>query len=269
MNPMTDVPSFAGRNVLVTGAANGIGAACAKQAAQAGACVVVTDIDLDGAEECVADIRAAGGEAIALEVDVADDAAVRVAVADAVGEVGSLDVLIHAAGGTAGVRPHPLLELGTEDFQRIVHFNLVGTFAVTQAVARQMVASDPPRKERSIVVIGSLQGVVGSPHLAPYGASKAGIIHLVRTAALELAPYGIRVNAVSPTITDTPSVRAMVDDERRAASEASIPLGRIGTGKDVASVALMLASSAGSFVTGQNVIVDGGLSLTTARPVRR
>jgi NAD(P)-dependent dehydrogenase (short-subunit alcohol dehydrogenase family) len=265
MNRQLDL---SGRVVLVTGAAQGIGAACARSAALAGARVAVADIDVDGARRCADALAAAGCEALAVHVDVSAAASVDAAIERIVAEFGALHAAIHAAGGTDGVAPTALLETTVEGFERVVRLNLLGTFLVCRAVAGHMVAAEPGPSDRSIVLVGSLQGVVGSPHLAPYGASKAGIIHLARTAALELAPYGIRVNVVSPTITDTPSVLAMVDDERRAASEAAIPLRRIGTGDDVAAAALLLLSTQGSFITGQNIVVDGGLSLTTARAVR-
>jgi 3-oxoacyl-[acyl-carrier protein] reductase len=127
---------------------------------------------------------------------------------------------------------------------------------------------DEPEPSAAIVVVSSVQGIVGSPHLVAYGAAKAGLIHLVRTLALELAPDRIRVNAIAPSIIETPSVAALVDPERRRASEASIPLGRIGRVEDVAGLAVTLASPLGAYVTGQTLVVDGGLSLTTARPTR-
>lgn len=251
-------------SALVTGGAQGIGAACAAALAADGHAVAVTDVDGDAAARVAAEL---GGGGIGFAADVTDPDAMAAAVARTEAELGPLTTLVHSAGGLGRAATGPLVDLALDDFDAVVDLNLRGTFLTCQAAARAMLAHANDG-DRSIVVIASLQGLVASPHLVSYATAKAGVTHLVRTLALELAPAGIRVNAVAPSITDTPSVRARVSEERRRASEAAIPLGRIGRAEDVAGLAAVLASPVSSFVTGQTWVVDGGLSLTTARPTR-
>ena len=195
----------------------------------------MADIDVDGAGRCADEPTAAGGEALAVHVDVSDAASVEAVIATIDGEFGVLHAAIHAAGGTGGVAPAALLETTVEGFERVVRLNLVGSFLVCRAVARHMVAVDSGSSDRSIVLVGSLQGVVGSPHLAPIRREQSRHHPLARTAALELAPVR------------HPGQRGLAHDHRhavgagdgrrrrRAASAAAIPLRRIGTGDDVAA----------------------------------
>lgn len=259
---------LAGRVALVTGGAQGIGRACAHALAGAGAAVAVADVAAAGAASVAEELRAAGARALELGVDVRDEAAMADAVARAGETLGPLDVLVHNAGGVGGAPAVPVTDMATADLEAVLGLNVVGTFVTCRAVARAMLAVPQPGHDRALVLVGSLQGLLGSPHLAGYGAAKAGVTHLATTLALELAPAGVRVNVVAPSMTATPAVEAKVTPERRRATEAAVPLGRIGRPGDVAAAALWLASPAAGFVTGQTIVVDGGLSLTTARPGR-
>jgi NAD(P)-dependent dehydrogenase (short-subunit alcohol dehydrogenase family) len=263
------------RVAVVTGGASGIGAACAEALAAAGASVAVIDVDGRGADMTAARLRATHGvTAVSRRADVTHPALVDAALAAVVDELGPVDVAIHSAGGLAGSPSNDIFATDLDDFDAVVRLNLRGTFVVCRAVAGAMRTASTTSARTSgepagaIVVITSVQGILGSPHLAAYGAAKAGMNQLVRTLALELAPDGIRVNAIAPSIVDTPSVAALVTPERRRASEESIPLGRIGRPEDVAGLAVTLVSPLGAYVTGQTLVVDGGLSLTTARPTR-
>lgn len=246
---------------VVTGGGQGLGRAICEALASVGARVAVLDIDGELAEDVAASLP---GETLALALDVRQKAEIDDAVADVVRHLGPVRVWVNNVGGMASVSPGPSLDVGQADFERVVELNLTGTFLACQAAIATMRASGGG----SIVNVCSLQGVQAAPQLAAYGAAKAGVAHLTKTLALEHARDGIRINAVAPSFVETPASASMVSPERRAQSLQAIPLGFISTPPDIAGTVLAFASDLTRFVTGQVLVADGGLSLTTARPYR-
>ena len=242
-----------GKIALVAGAGGGIGGAGALGLAREGAAVVCADIDAAAAEAVAVKIRAGGGRAAALGLDVRDRPAVDAAVAAAVREFGRLDVLLDCAGiSHAG----SFLDLDHSEWGRVIAVNLTGMFHLGQATARQMVRQGDGG---SIINVTSQLAEVARPERAAYVASKGGGRSLTHAMALELAPHGIRVNAIAPGPTLTGLTRASyADPERRRATIAQIPLGRLGEPEDIAGAILFLASDASGWVTGSTVTVDGG-----------
>jgi glucose 1-dehydrogenase len=242
-----------GKVALVAGAGGGIGGAGAEGLAREGAAIVCADIDRDAAEATAARIRAAGGRATALGLDVHDRPAVDAAVALAGSGFGPLDVLLDCAGVS---QTAPFLDLDPAEWDRVIAVNLTGMFHLGQAAARQMVRQGTGG---SIINVTSQLAEVARPERAAYVASKGGGRSLTHAMALELAAYGIRVNAVAPGPTLTGLTRASyADPERRRATIAQIPLGRLGEPEDIVGAILYLASDESRWVTGSTVTVDGG-----------
>lgn len=242
-----------GKVALIAGAGGGIGGAGAEALGREGAAVVCADQNPAAAEASAERIRAAGGRATGLTLDVRDRAAVDKAIAAGVREFVKLDILVDCAGvsQTAG-----FLDLDPAEWDRIIAVNLTGMFHLGQAAARQMVRQG---QGGSIVNITSQLAEVARPERAAYVASKGGGRSLTHAMALELAPHGIRVNAIAPGPTLTGLTRASyADPERRRATIAQIPLGRLGEPEDVAGAILFLASDESRWVTGSTVTVDGG-----------
>jgi NAD(P)-dependent dehydrogenase (short-subunit alcohol dehydrogenase family) len=242
-----------GKVVLVAGAGGGIGGAGAEGLAREGAAVVCADIDAAAAETAAARIRSAGGRAMAIALDVRDRSAVDAAVAATVREYGRLDVLLDSAGVSGGAR---FLDFEHSEWERIIAVNLTGMFHLGQAAARQMVRQGG---EGSIINVTSQLAEVARPGSAAYIASKGGGRSLTQAMALDLAPHGIRVNAIAPGPTLTGLTRATyADPERRRATITQIPLGRMGDPQDLVGAILFLASDESRWVTGSTVTVDGG-----------
>ncbi|HEX7096239.1 MAG TPA: SDR family NAD(P)-dependent oxidoreductase, partial [Acidimicrobiales bacterium] len=257
----TDLFGLEGCVAVVTGGGQGLGRSICEMLATVGARVAVLDIDGELAEDVAASLP---GESLALQVDVRDKAELDDATADITRHLGPIRTWVNNVGGMAGVEPGPTLDVGRADFERIVELNLTGTFLSCQAA----VASMRLTGGGSIVNVCSLQGIQAAPQLAAYGAAKAGVAHLTRTLALEHARDGIRVNAVAPSFVETPASAALVSPERREQSVRAIPLGFTSSPSDIAVTVLAFASELTRFVTGQVLVADGGLSLTTARPHR-
>lgn len=253
------------RIAIVTGAARGIGRACAERLLLEGARVVVTDID-DAAG--VATAKALGSAAAYVHCDVGDKAQVDKMVGNVVDKHGAIDILINNAGITAS---GTILEISEADFDRVIRVNLKGAFLVGQAVARQMVKQvEAGRKAGAIVNMSSVNAVVTIATQVPYSASKGGINQLTRVMSLGLAEYGIRVNAIGPGSIMTEMLTTVnADPEARHRLLSRTPLGRIGEAAEVAAIAAFLASDDASYITGQTIYADGGrLPLNYTVPVR-
>ena len=244
-----------GRVALVTGAASGIGRATAELLAAMGARVLASDVDADAGAAVVAALREGGAEARFVAADVTDGGAVRAAVADAVEAFGRLDCAANCAGvggGHASTHEYP-----EDEWDRIVAVNLRGTWLAMCAEIEAMLAAGGG----AIVNVSSTLGLRGSPFGSPYSASKHGVLGLTRTAALEYAAHGIRVNAVCPGAIDTPMMDATFQrfPGFKEALTGFVPMGRMGGPDEVAGAIAWLSSDAASFVTGEALTVEGGL----------
>jgi len=241
-----------GKVVLAVGAGGGIGGAGAESLGREGAAVMCADVDAASAEATASRIRAAGGRAVAMPLDIRNRAAVDAAVAATVAAFGRLDILFESAG--IAHRSH-FLDLDAETWDRILAVNLTGMFHLGQAAARQMVKQGCG----SIINVTSQLAEVARPGRAAYVASKGGTRSLTHAMAVDLAAHNIRVNAIAPGPTLTGLTRASYPDEAaKRATEALIPLGRIGMPEDLVGAVLFLASDESRWVTGSTVTVDGG-----------
>jgi NAD(P)-dependent dehydrogenase (short-subunit alcohol dehydrogenase family) len=259
------VADWSGRVAFVTGGSQGIGRGCAEVLAEAGASVAICGLPDGHVAETVEAIRGAGGDAFGVEANVADRASVATAIDAAVRRFGRLDTLITSAGiqryGTVADTPEAT-------WDEVFAVNVKGVFFAAQAALPHLRASG----HGSIVVISSVQGHVNQPNVAAYAASKGALDALVRSMAIDEAPHGVRVNAVCPGSVDTPMLRASArkfSDGSEAGTQALVeewgrthPLGRVATPREVGEVVAFLAGPRASFVTGEDVRVDGGLLAT-------
>jgi len=258
---MSDTASHAGRRVLVTGGASGIGEAIARLFAARGASVGVADTNGEAAEATAAYIRDAGGSALPLTFDVADYDAVSAAVEDAARKMGApFDTVVNNAGISpkhAG-QASPVWEMDPAEWRRVVDVNLTGSFNTVRALSPSMVEA----RRGWIVSMSSVAGKTYTPIVAcHYPASKSALIGFTKHLSGELGPYGIRVNAIAPGRIATPLVRG-VSEEVNKEAVAMTSLGRLGEPEEVAEAALWLTSDGARFVTGQTIDVAGGYLLT-------
>jgi NAD(P)-dependent dehydrogenase (short-subunit alcohol dehydrogenase family) len=253
-----------GKCAVVTGAASGIGRASAILFAREGASVVAVDRAPE-VEETVASIRSAGGKAVALTKDASSETAVAEIMETAVRELGGVDVCYANAGISGGAVP--FFETTVEQWTQILNVNLIGTFLAVKYAARLMVG----KGRGSIICTASVAGLRSGAGGIPYSASKAGVISLVQTVANQLYGTGVRINAICPGLIETGMTRPIFEMARARGSEQKIgqlnPLRRAGAPEEIATAALFLASDEASYVNGQALVVDGGLS--SSHPVVR
>ena len=244
-----------GRVAMVTGAASGIGSACALRFAQEGACIVGLDVAEPAAPRWSA-IEAAAPDASFGELDVRDEAAIEHAVSEATLRFGRIDVLVNAAGVSAG---GSVGELDAAEWDRVVDINLKGTFLVSKHVVRRM----QEQGSGSIVNLASIEGLEGITEQAAYNASKGGVVLLTRNMAIDYGVHGIRVNCLCPGYIETPMTSMLKEqglEEVRNRFIAMHMLQRPGQPEEVAAAALFLVSDDASFVTGHALVVDGGFT---------
>jgi glucose 1-dehydrogenase len=243
-----------GKVALVTGAGSGIGYAIAERFADEGAAVAIDFLGHgEDAQALARGLNAAGAQAVALEADVADAAAVKALVAQIIERFGRLDVLVNNAGIE---KSQPLLEIDEASWDRTLAVDLKGPFLCLQAAARRMKETGGG----SIVNISSIHEDFPFPSYAPYAAAKGGLRMLMRNAALVLAPLGIRVNNIAPGAIATPiNAATLADPAKVQRLKEIVPLQRMGKPEEVAEVALFLASDRSSYVTGSTYFVDGGI----------
>jgi 2-hydroxycyclohexanecarboxyl-CoA dehydrogenase len=254
------VSRFDGKVVIVTGGGGGIGSALCRGFAAEGAAVTVLDRAGDAASGVAASITDAGGTAVAVACDITERASVDAAVAEVVGGLGPIDVLVNNAGWDLFV---PFLDTAPDDWSRLIDVNLVGALHMHHAVLPAMVARGTGR----VVNVSSDAARVGSSGEAVYAACKAGLVAFSKTLAREHARHGITCNVVCPGPTDTALLATVTDaaanpDKLREAFRRAIPIGRLGEPDDLVGAVLFFASDAASFVTGQVLSVSGGLTMS-------
>lgn len=239
------------RTAIVTGAAQGIGLAIAKDLVDHGYAVALADLNGSLAEKMAAEIKACGHKAMGVATDVSRRESVRALVEATLREFKRIDVLVNNAG-IAG-RAVPILEVTDEDWEQMMAVDLKSVYLCCQAVMAHMLE----RQSGSIVNIASIAGKEGNPNMIPYSAAKAGVIGLTKALAKEVAPHGIRVNAVAPAVVET-GILATLTPEQVAYMKSRIPLGRFGKPEEIAAVVTFLASDRAGFVTGQCYDASGG-----------
>ena len=266
-----------GKRAVVVGAASGIGRACAQSLAAAGCRTAVCDISLPESRRTVEEIMAEGGQAEAYEVNLASVESIYAMMSAVAADFGGIDILVNTAGV---VQSKEFLEVCEEDWDRIIDINQKGAAFCMQAAAKEMIKHVPageagrPQTGRcfgKIVTFSSISGRAGRPLQIHYAASKAAVISLTQSVALALAPYSINVNAVSPSVVDTPMWRKNVEDKRKSLGDKAqaeidglinrIPLKRLGSTDEMADAVLFLCSDDSNYITGQTLNVDGGFEM--------
>jgi 3-oxoacyl-[acyl-carrier protein] reductase len=243
-----------GKVAIITGSGRGIGKAIAMKLAEVGATIVINDVgDAGPAEQTVAEIKSLGRQSMAVMADVSSTADVVKLVDATISAYGKVDILVNNAGIT---RDQLAMRMTDEDWDKVLAIDLKSVFLCTRAVLRPML------KQRSgkIISISSIVGIIGNASQANYAAAKAGIIGFTKTIAKEMGSRGITANAVAPGFIDTPMTQAL-PEERRQLMMNGIPLGYLGTPRDVAEAVAFLASEEARYITGQVITVDGGISL--------
>lgn len=258
--PLSELVDLTGKVAIITGGAMGIGFAISYRLAEAGASVVLADVNAEIARQATQELKASGYQAEALACDVSHEAEVRNLVKTVLEKKGQIDILVN----NAGIYPQiSFSEMSGEDFERVISVNLKGTFLCSREVSQRMIEQG---RGGSIINIASVDAVHPSAGgLSAYDASKGGVLSLTKNLALELAPYDIRVNAIAPGSTLTEGLTSQLSgsstDKGKAqlkAFLARIPLKRMGRPDDIGRVALFLASDLASYITGSLLVVDGG-----------
>jgi NAD(P)-dependent dehydrogenase (short-subunit alcohol dehydrogenase family) len=253
---MTDLFSLANKTALITGSSSGMGKAIAEAMGQHGATVIISSNDNVACELVLAEFQAKGIKAFAIPCDVSKKEDIENLYQNAIEKVGKIDILVSCVGlGKVG----SFLEINSESFEKTMQINLQSAIYLTKLVIPKMVE----QKEGVLIYLSSIASVRGNKSLGLYGISKAGLVQLARNLAVEFGPNNIRANTISPGMIDTPfSESLMANDAFMEKRMALTPLRRVGKVEEIAGIAVMLASKAGGFITGQNIIVDGGTTIS-------
>ena len=248
--------STARRTALVTGASYGIGAAIADALARDGYDVAVSELTAEALADTVKQIESHGARAVPVALDVRAQPSVEACMQQVLGAFGTLDLLVNNAGV---LLRKPVIDMTRDEWAMVMDVNLTGTFFMSQQMGRHLIGT---KRKGSIISIASTHGIVGIGNISAYGISKAGITQMTRMLAIEWAEHGIRVNAIAPGTTETPTRKKSLgaDPARRQMMIDRIPFKRFCTEADVAGLASYLASPAADYVTGQTILVDGGLT---------
>lgn len=250
---------FSDKVAIVSGGADGMGAACVRQLAREGAEVYLLDVKIETGQELAAGLRAEGAAVTAMAADVLDEAELRAAIGEAIAMAGRVDTLINVAGGSAAGL---VAEIGLEVWDRLYRLNVRSTLTACQAVLPAM------RRQGggSIVTMASISGLRGDPGWAAYNAAKASIISLTQSLAWEEGLNGIRVNAICPGPIASERMLATLPPEAFALYDEACAIGRMGRAEELAEAILFLASDQASFITGAALVADGGLTARTGQP---
>jgi NAD(P)-dependent dehydrogenase (short-subunit alcohol dehydrogenase family) len=253
-----------GKTAIVAGGGRGMGESVCMRFAEEGAKVVVVDKVADRAHRVRDQVIEAGGDAISLVINLREDARLQDIIDETIKTYASIDVLVNIAGGMRlETAWRPLREMDPNDWDFVFRQNVRWVQLLSCAVSDVMVSQGTGG---SVIGIGSVSGIFGAANHAAYGAAKAGLIHLMRSLALEYGRYGVRFNTVSPGSIRTPGVEGMITPEQRERDEITTPLGRVGNPDDIAKAVLFFASDLADFVTGQMLVVDGGATVRFPLP---
>ncbi|CEG29442.1 SDR family NAD(P)-dependent oxidoreductase [Bacillus sp. B-jedd] len=252
---MLDIFSLEGKLAIVTGSARGIGQAYAIGLAEAGATLVLVDLLEDNLKETAKILKdKTGRDAKTFGIDVTDSAKINQMVEEIIAEFGKIDILVNNAGINA---PKPFLEVTEEDWKKIVGVNLNSQFLMSSAVVKEMVK----RNYGKIINMASVGGFMALSETAPYNASKGGVLQLTKTMAADLSQYKLNINAICPGFIDTGLLKPSKEREERLKKVmANTPLNRLGSPDDLVGACVFLASDASSYMTGTQIVVDGGMS---------
>jgi len=253
-----DLFSLKGKVALVTGAGSGIGKGLSLGFANAGADIVLVDINSETLDVIGSEVSKIGRQALTIVADVTKREAIDKLVNRTIDKMGRINIVANVAGGLSTAQRGTALELSEESWDSVVTLNLKSVFLLSTAAAKVMINR---KIKGSIINIGSIAGLTSYPGASHYGAAKAGVMHLTKSLAADWGRVGIRVNAIAPGVIDTPLFRqaeTFFHVEREKLIE-KVPLGRLGLPEDIAAVAIFLASDASDYVTGQTIIVNGGL----------
>lgn len=246
-----------GKHIVITGSASGIGAETAKLLAQRGAAVFIGDLNQTAGEQIAAEIRALGGRAAFMAVDVSRQEMVEAFLSAAVTKFGGIDVAINNAG--IDHKPAPMADVADEDYHRIIAVNLTGVWYCMKHEIKHMLSKGGGH----IINLASVAGTTGAPLISAYSAAKHGVIGLTKSTAIEYARANIRINAVCPSFVSTPMVKgtmSQMTDKQQKALIAANPMRRLGEPKEIAGAIAWLCTDESSFMTGHSVVLDGGMT---------